>query len=638
MTTGDNVTAHSLPSGVLERFDLASASPLADRIRDLQTLFPEAVREGRVDVNALSRTISDWVDPGQERFGLTWPGRAECIKVIQQPSVGTLLPMRQESVDFDTTENVIIEGDNLEVLKLLQRSYHGRIKLIYIDPPYNTGSDLIYPDNFREGLTDYLKYSGQLDDQGFRLNANAEIGGRFHSRWLSMMYPRLFLARNLLAEDGTLFASIDDHEVHHFKMLLNDIFGEENFLGSIVRATGTTTGQDSRGFGSSFDYLLCYSKNAGYEMGGIPMSEKDIARFDLEDARGRYSLLQLRKTGSNDRREDRPFMFYPVEAPDGTPVLPVGPTGYESRWRCGPRTFEQLVKDDFIVWKEVVRDGTQRWAPYQKYYLEGRTKRPTPLWIDLDGNKKATLEVKELLGAKAFDNPKPTALLKRILDLATEGDAGDIVLDFFAGSGTTGHAVLAKNEADGGNRRLLLVQLPEPTDGGEYATISEITRERVRRVSQTLKSHPALGSPSDLGFRAYRLSSSNFLVWDGTNADTDTVQTRLGLVSANVLDGRSQEDLLTELLMKAGYPLVARVQELALAGKRVFSIEDNSLLVCLEPALTIQLFESMAALSPSLIIVLDAGFGNDDQLKVNALQTIRAGKTEAQSSTELKVV
>ena len=620
-----------------DRFDLATEPPSEERLATFRQLFPEAMREEKIDVDALLRSLGDWIDTGPERFGLTWPGKAECFRVIQEPSVGTLLPRPDESVEWDTTQNLIIEGDNLEVLKLLQKAYYGKVKLIYIDPPYNTGHEFIYPDNYREGLAGYLRFSGQADEAGLKLYANTESDGRYHSKWLSMMYPRLFLARNLLTEDGTLFVSIDDHEVHNLRLLLNELFGEENFLGCIVRATGTTTGQDSRGFGSSFDYLLCYSKNAGYELGGIPLSEKDEARFTLEDSKGRYSLLQLRKTGNNDRREDRPLMFYPVAAPDGTEVLPIGPGGYESCWRCGPTTYKQLVAEDYIVWKKVPKDGVERWTPYQKYYLEGREKRPTPLWNDLDGNKKATIETKELLGEKIFSNPKPTALLNRIIELVTSSDSEDIILDFFAGSGTTGHAVMARNVVDGGNRRFVLVQLPEMTEHRLYPTIADMTRERVRRAATKLGQQPTLDRENlDLGFRSYHLAASNFTVWDAS--PTSDLSSQLVMSIEHVRDGATEEAMLTELLLKAGYKLTSPVKRVSFAGVPGYSISDGALLVCVADVLTIEAFEAMVAVDPAMILVLDAGFGGSDELKVNALQTVRARNQQSGSDIALRVV
>ncbi|MHB8188403.1 MAG: site-specific DNA-methyltransferase [Dermatophilaceae bacterium] len=262
-------------SDVPENFNIASEDPLADRLASLRATFPEVFREDRVDIDSVRRSVGDWVDPGSERFGLTWPGKAECMRVIQRPSIGTLVPQREESVDFDATQNVIIEGENLEVLKLLQKAYYGKVKLIYIDPPYNTGNEFIYPDNFKEGLADYLKYSGQLDDEGFKVSANAETDGRYHSKWLSMMYPRLFLARNLLREDGVIFVSIDDHEVHNLRAIMNEVFGEENFIAMFIWEKRTTR-ENRRAFSISHDYIVCFARGKiEFELtrGLLPLTE-----------------------------------------------------------------------------------------------------------------------------------------------------------------------------------------------------------------------------------------------------------------------------------------------------------------------------------------------------------------------------
>jgi adenine-specific DNA-methyltransferase len=313
----------------LEKLDLSSASITEDQKAKLKSLFPEAITEGgKIDFDRLKATLGETVDPGKERYGLNWSGKADCFKTIQMPSTATLIPARSESVNFDTTENLIIEGDNLEVLKLLQKSYLGAVKMMFIDPPYNTGNDFIYPDNFTESLETYLQYTGQLDAEGRKFSTNTEADGRFHSKWLNMMYPRLFLARNLLREDGLIFVSIDNGELHSLRAIMNEVLGEENFLGIVARATGQTTGQDSGGLGSSFDCILAYSKNPDVEVGGVPLSEEDVARFQEEDERGKFHYWQMRKTGSADRREDRPGMYFEVKAPDGTPVLPVGPGGY----------------------------------------------------------------------------------------------------------------------------------------------------------------------------------------------------------------------------------------------------------------------------------------------------------------------
>ena len=398
----------------VELEDGQSADIISENIYRLKELFPDAFSENGVNFDALRQLLGDAsvLDEGEEKYGLNWHGKKKARQIALTPSTGTLLPCPEESVDWDTTQNLFIEGDNLEVLKLLQKSYANRVKVIYIDPPYNTGKEFIYPDKFQENLDTYLRYTGQVNDDGIKFASNTEVGGRKHTNWLSMMYPRLKLARNLLASDGVIFLSIDDNEHSNLKLICDDVFGQENFMGEVCRATGQTTGQDSGGLGSSFDYILVYSKNVDFDLSGLPLSAKDLTRFDNEDERGKYAYDQMRKTGSNDRREDRPRLFYPVQNPDGGEVYPVAPAGYESCWRFERKTYDRLLKDNIILWKKTKRDGDEIWWPYVKYYLEGRTKRPSPLWNDLDGNKKAARDVRALFdGKKVFDFPKPVPMI-----------------------------------------------------------------------------------------------------------------------------------------------------------------------------------------------------------------------------------
>lgn len=567
--------------------------------------FPSVITEsGQVDFDQLRSLLGDIQAPQGERYAFSWAGKKNALRTLQTPTVGTLHADQVHSVNFETTDNAFIEGDNLAVLKLLHRSYFSKVKLIYIDPPYNTGNDLIYRDNFTDPLQPYLRFTGQKDQEGTLLTSNPETSGRYHSAWLSMMYPRLFLARQLLSDEGSIFVSIDDHEVYNLRMIMNEIFGEENFLGCVVRATGTTTGQDGHGFGRSFDYILGYSRNPAFDLGGMPLSEKDEARFNQQDSRGKFSLLQLRKTGNQDRREDRPLLYYAVKAPDGSDVFPIGPTGYDSRWRVGPRTYDQWANEDFIVWKQVVRNGEQKWVPYVKYYLEGREKRPSPLWTDIDGNKKATIEVKELLGDKIFSAPKPTALVRRLLEITTEPDAQDIVLDFFAGSGTTGQAVMDQNDVDDGNRVFICVQLPEPTPSDSparkagYADIAEIGRERIKRAGDRLAEEPARKMPVggeattlDVGFRAFKLAPSSMKPWEGVQqADPESYAQQMAAFEDRLVEGWSPQDVVWEVALSEGFSLTSRAEVVPGVDQNVvFRLTDptttQSLMICLDDAI-----------------------------------------------------
>lgn len=624
------------PNPDVERVDLQSLDVAEQKRHELLRLFPEVRTEGgKIDLDRLKLALGMAVDVGKERYGLTWPGKAECFRTIQRPSTATLRPLPEESVNFDTTENLIIEGDNLEVLKLLQKAYLGQVKMIYIDPPYNTGNDFIYPDNYAESLQTYLEYTSQVDAEGKKFSTNTESDGRFHSKWLNMLYPRLQLARNLLAPDGAIFISIDDKEIPNLRKVCDEVFGEENFKGTIVRATGQTTGQDSGGLGSSFDYIVVYFRDPDTELSGLGLTDDDIQRYQDEDKRGKYALWQLRKTGSNDRRADRPNMFFAVTDPDGNKVLPLGPGGYESCWRFDPKGYERLVREDYIVWKKRRKGESEEWWPYVKTYLEGRTKRPSPLWTDIEGSKKGSIDLRDLMGASVFDNPKPIGLVKRLLQIAP-GDGKDaLVLDFFAGAGTTAQAVLEANREDGGRRRFILVQLPErcPEDSDAYAAgyrrISDITKERVRRVGARMdkeaQSRLNDGSESvDWGFRAFSLAESNFLTWDsGASAQTHELEEQLSLHVQHVRAASTSDDLLFEILLKEGFPPTTRFETVGIASLKAQSVADGALIVCLSRNLELDAIRAIADRGPQRVVCLDEGFAGNDQLKANAVQIFK---------------
>ncbi len=613
---------------------------IAQNIEILKGLFPEAAVEGKLDLSVLKGLIGIALLPDEERdekYGLNWFGKRKARQIALTPSTGTLRPCKEDSVDWDSTKNLMIEGDNLEVLKLLQKSYAGQVKLIYIDPPYNTGKDFVYPDNFQDNIKNYLELTGQIEG-GAKMQANTEASGRFHTDWLNMMYPRLKLARSLLSADGVMFVSIDDSEKKNLSILLDEIFGDECFLGCVVRATGTTTGQDSGGLGQSFDYILCYSKSPDFILNGVPLDEDDEKRFQDEDERGRYSMLQLRKTGNADRREDRPSMYYSVVAPNGAKVFPIGPTGYESRWRFGPEKYEESLRDNMIVWKEVERDGTKQWQPYVKFYLEGRTKRPSPLWDDIDGNKKATIEIRELFGEKVFSNPKPMEMLERILQIALGDSQDNIVLDFFAGSGTTGHAVYKWNQERNRRERFILIQLPEKLDKDQAdqkiavdylrsnkkpLSLAEITKERLRLAGKKIKTDSPI-TVSDVGFRVFKLDTSNILPWE---PEWDQLEAMVKKSVDHIKEGRAETDILYELLLKLGLDLAVPIEQKAVGSKKVYSIGAGTLIVCLDKKISrsdaeplalgiVGWHKELAPVGETTCVFLDSGFA-DDVAKTN---------------------
>lgn len=613
-----------------ERLDLRSEDIAADKQQELLRLFPEIRTEGgKIEFDRLRLTLGEAVDVGKERYGMNWPGKAECFRTIQSPSLATLRPCPEESVNFDTTENLVIEGDNLQVLKLLQKSYLGKIKMIYIDPPYNTGNDFIYPDNYTESLETYLEYTGQVDAQGKKFSTNTEADGRFHSKWLNMMYPRLYLARNLLRQDGAIFITIDDTEVDNLRKLCNDIFGEENFLACIIwqKMDSPSRNEAARATTNFHDYVLLYARDftkARLRQKGKP-GILDAYPLTLPDGR-LARRRQLRKNGKNARREDRPTLWFSLTAPDGTEVWPIAPEGWEGRWVLSLETWKEREAAGLTEW--IRRD--YGWVPY---YIEIAPAEPTvpwpTIWTDVDQNRQAKARFTELMGPGVeFDNPKPPSLVTQMLHMATEPD--DIVLDFFAGSGVTGEAVLAQNARDEGSRRFVLVQLPEATGQAAYSTIAEICKERLRRVIKELDQ--ATNGTLDLnenvdagrGFRVFKLAESNFTAWDAeASKDAPGLAQQLALHVDHLRDGRTTEDILHEILLKAGFSLTTSIQTIELAGKAVYSVADGALLLCLERKLTLELIRAIADKKPERVVCLDQGFAGNDQLKANAVQLFK---------------
>jgi adenine-specific DNA-methyltransferase len=600
------------------KLPLTSGYPTEELLARLREEAPHVFNEGKVDWDKLRATLGESIETRSERYGLTWAGKAEAFRAVQAPSVGTLLPMPDDSVNFDTSENLIIEGDNLEVLKLLQKSYHGRVKMIYIDPPYNTGNEFIYPDNYREGLDDYLRYSGQVSEEGLKQTTNTETRGRFHSKWLSMMYPRLFLARNLLRDDGVIFVSIDDNEVHNLRMLMNEVFGEENFIAALVWEKAYTANQTAKHFSTTHDYVIVFARRADvFTLGKIQRTEEQISKFKNSDndPRGVWKAENLSAGKYYSAGQ------FAIIGPTGETFLP--PPG--RYWRCNEQQYKAWLTDNRITFG---KDGTGR--PMLKKFLSEMDDGLTPTtWWDHEyfgTNKEASIELKELFeGAAVFETPKPTKLLRQMIGVIPDQDG--VILDFFAGSGCIGEAVMEQNRDDGGNRKFILVQLPEKTENSQYPTIAHITRERVRRVIAKLN-EADVGkldldgkAKQDRGFRAFKLSSSNFKIWDADQAATEPEQLakQLHLYTDNLAESRTQQDVLYELILKSGLPLTAKVEAQTLAGKTVHSIAEGNLLICLENPVTQELLRGMMALEPLQILCLDTAFHGNDPLKTNAV-------------------
>ena len=614
-----------------DKLRMQTANKADENFRKLAAMFPNAVTETITGYDANGKAIVDRaidkdvlmqeisctvVDGNEERYQFTWPDKKKSVLLANAPINKTLRPCREESVDFDTTENLYIEGDNLEVLKLLQETYLGKIKMIYIDPPYNTGHDFVYADNFTQSTDEYLDISGQFDDKGNRLVQNTESSGRFHTDWLNMIYPRLRLAKTLLSEDGIIFISIDENEVENIKKICNEIFGESNFLTCVTRATGTPTGGGFDGLVNELDYMLIYAKNASNAtINGLEMSAEDSRIYDQVDEQGRYLIRPLRRTGGEDRREDRPTMFFPIIAPDGTEVYPIGPTGYESRWICSPDTAKRLADSNMLAWKQVTKNGETRWQVYQKFYLENRTKAPGNLWTDVEGNKKATRDVRDVFDSKkVFDFPKPIGFLKKAISIGANSDS--IIFDFFSGSATTAHAVMQLNAEDGGHRKFIMVQLPEATvEKSEaykagYKTICEIGKERIRRAGAKIKEEAGLTAPNlDVGFRVLKCDTSNMKEVYYNPAEYEA--SLFSSLEDNIKEDRTPEDLLFQVMLDLGVLLSGKIEETTIAGKKVFNVEDNYLIACFDSDVTEETITAIAKQKPYYFVMRDSSMAND---------------------------
>lgn len=605
-----------------EKLDLASHNIAEVKRQELLRLFPEIQTEGgKVDFERLKLVLGEMVDVGKERYGMNWPGKAECFKTIQSPSMGTLRPCPEESVNFDTTENLIIEGDNLEALKLLQKSYLGKVKMIYIDPPYNTGNDFIYPDNFSESLQTYLEYTGQVDAEGRRFGTNTDADGRFHSKWLNMMYPRLYLARNLLREDGLIFISIDDVESANLRILFNDVFGESNFVANLLWQKRYVSNATAKHVSDMHDHIMVYARSLdAVRLGLVERTEEQLKDYKNpdNDSRGPWR--------AQDLSASKPYQagLFEITGPTGLKFSP--PPG--RYWRCNRETYDGWLADNRITFG---KEGTGR--PMLKAFLSEAQEgiRPNTWWEHTFAghNKEATLEMKALFdGASPFDTPKPSKLVRRMIELLVDKES--LVLDFFAGSGTTAHAVLDLNKQDGGNRKFILIQLPEPTAREDYPTIADITKERVRRVIKKMKDEEAGKldlddtGKQDRGFRVFKLSESNFKTWNADAPhDVKQLEQQLDLHIEHIRKDRTTEDILFEILLKSGFPITSRVETLTLAEKTVYSLVGGALLICLEQNLTLELIRAMADLQPTRVVCLDDGFAGNDQLKTNAVQIFK---------------
>ena len=596
----------------------------AENVAALRALFPELVTEGpegvSVNVDVLKALVGDRaVTDAEEKYGLNWHGKRQARQLALTPSTGTLRPCPEESVDWDTTRNLMIEGDNLEVLKLLQKSYAGKVKLIYIDPPYNTGKDFVYPDNFQDSIRNYLELTGQVGEGG-KLSSNTEASGRFHTDWLNMMYPRLKLARNLLSEDGVIFVSIADQEVQNLRSVMDEIFGPENFVAAVIWHKMDSPKNTAMHFSEDHDYILVYAKNSeSWRPNGLERTEEMIARYKNpdNDPRGVWLLSDL--AARNFYAQGR----YPITTKAGK-VIAGPPAG--SYWRVSKSKFEELDRDNRIWWGESGdnRPGIKRFLSEVRQGVVPQTYWP---WKHVGSTRNAKQELSQIMGAESgedlFITPKPTKLVERMLQIGTDPSENDIVLDFFAGSGTTGHAVDSANAKDNGNRRFILVQLPEPTGNERLPNIAEIAKERLRRAGKKIREENPMFA-GDLGFRVFKLASTNIREWE---PDRENLAQTLEDSVDHLKTDRTETDILFELLLKLGLDLCVPIEKKTIAGHEVHSIGAGTLLACLSKEIAAKEVEplalgiaewhkGMAPAGDSVVVFRDSGFA-DDVTKTN---------------------
>jgi adenine-specific DNA-methyltransferase len=615
-----------------ERFDPDTLPPINSNVETIRLHFPQVFVEGKIDFALLRGLMGDAVDARTERYSFTWAGKGDAIRSLQAPTHATLQPLPHESIDWHQTNNLFIEGDNLEVLKLLYKGYFGRIKLIYIDPPYNTGKEFVYPDNYADPLGPYLHLTGQVNSAGALQTSNTESAGRYHSSWLNMMHPRLFIARQLLKEDGLIIVSIDDNEVHNLRLLLNEIFGAENFVTQFVWNSSTAGGIRAKFVNQNHEYALCYARSIdALPMLFAPLSPEAVQQYNRRDERGLYREKDFAwVTNASNPNQD-----YLIACPDGSHVRPA--PGYQ--FRFVRERFQEALSDDLVVFKRtdtsplVDEHGNRaRWNIYIKKYLEDGTGAPSSMVPkSLVGiSNVGTAEIKDLFGARVFDNPKSTQYLNYFLQFGMGSE--DTVLDFFAGSCSTAHAVMKLNAEDSGCRRFIVVQLPEPTPVDSvaaaqgFATIADIGKERIRRAIQSIRAADAsqstlLERPTlDLGFRAFKLVPTHFKGWAGIAAPTSEQYMRqLEVFTDPIVNTSDPESVIWEVAIKEGFSLASKIETVAVTGHVVYRVtdpdHDRYFHVCLESQVAPNLVIVMKLTRDDLFICRDSAL--DDSAAAN---------------------
>lgn len=616
-----------------------SITPQEKRLKALRSLMPEVFNEGKIDWEKLKATLGENINFSNERYVLNWAGKSDAFRVMQQPSSATLVPCREESVDFDNTQNIFIEGENMEVLKVLQKSYFNKIKMIYIDPPYNTGNDsFIYPDKFSETKEEYMRRVGDKDEDGYMtregmFRKNSKENGQYHSNWLNMMMPRLYLAKSLLREDGVIFVSIDDNEVHNLRLLMNEIFGEENFIAQLIWQKRKGGGNDSKYIAVDHEYILIYVKSIiANESWRIAYDKKYLARYEFEDEQGKFYYDTLSRNGLQNP------IIYDVVCPDGHVIK-------NGTWQVSEKTFKEGLESGEIVF---IKTKKGNYSVVRKVRMpEGKVTRSI---INHVTNKNSADEMDALFGnPKMFSNPKPSSLLKLLLQLKPSSTEEDIILDFFAGSGTIAHAVMQLNKEDGGKRKYICVQLPELCDEKSeaykagYKTIAEISKERIRRAGMKIRTEVEAEQVKqqgrldfegeepvrmpDLGFKVFKLAESNFKQWrDIKGSDKEEWKQQLLDFLDPLAKNATVENMVYELLLKSGKDLNSRIEHKA----GYYTVNDGELILMLESA-TQETVDAVLAAHPQKVIALDNLFEGNDQLKTNTVLQMRDGGIEFKS-------
>lgn len=637
----------------MDKLRMQTANKADENFRKLAAMFPNAVTETinengevvrAIDKDVLMQEIACTVlDGNEERYQFTWPDKKKSVLLANAPINKTLRPVREDetvptgadsegkpycssgSVNFDTTENLYIEGDNLEVLKLLQETYLGKIKMIYIDPPYNTGSDLVYNDDFSKSTTEYIASSGYLDENGNRLVENLESNGRYHTDWLNMIYSRLRLAKDLLATNGVIFVSLDDNESANLKKICDEVFGAVNFIGQIT-VVGNPRGRDYGGVARMHDYLFVYKKSPEAVINLIEDSENSFKMFD---SLGGFELRELRNRNIKFNKENRPNLYYPfyinpatedehglheisLEPKDGwIELYPLESQGVNTVWRWGKQKSQENLNVNIKA--KPMRNGSYMIV---EKYREGRMMARS-VWWDKDTNtEKGTLSVKELMEGKVFDYPKTVEMLMKTIEMGTDSDEGAYVLDFFSGSGTTAHAVMQLNAKDGGNRKFIMVQLPERTDEKSeaykagYKNICEIGKERIRRAGRKIKEDSPLTTQDlDIGFRVLKCDTSNMKEVYYNPAEYEA--SLFPRLEDNIKEDRTPEDLLFQVMLDLGVLLSSKIEETTIAGKKVFNVEDNYLIACFDSNVTEETIKAIAKQKPYYFVMRDSSMAND---------------------------